>query len=365
MVKDDQGNFYPLFGIWLKKDAQEKSTFTMPLPKWFQGWVMQKRLGKDPMLRNQVKVQKALRNGEKAEIRECRMQFPGKRRIVSDSDEESDAPTAEEVITQLPLIYLPGIGEFAPFGNNSKKVSVSDLIEAAAEYARNTSKNKAQKRNKFERNTNQNGPPSQFGLRVKVDSRWRKATLEAYRPKHQIFPFWWNKLGCDLSSSSSKRQGRPRKQTHLASIEDDAQPKRRGRPPKSQNGLSVTPKPFKWRNKSKSTTSMGATITNLWESKAFDLKVDLHNRFVVIENTGLDITRCKITELNEDNTEGHSSKQPQYDMDFCFGGYGDLPGKVSTVAMKILAWNCRGLGNATTVRQLTVLVRQHQPEMVL
>ncbi|XP_030508999.1 uncharacterized protein LOC115723656 [Cannabis sativa] len=95
---------------------------------------------------------------------------------------------------------------------------------------------------------------------------------------------------------------------------------------------------------------MGATITNLWESKAFDLKVDLHNRFVVIENTGLDITRCKITELNEDNTEGHSSKQPQYDMDFCFGGYGDLPGKVSTVAMKILAWNCRGLGNATTVR---------------
>ncbi|KAM6574657.1 hypothetical protein CsatA_022984 [Cannabis sativa] len=33
--------------------------------------------------------------------------------------------------------------------------------------------------------------------------------------------------------------------------------------------------------------------------------------------------------------------------------------------MKILSWNCRGLGNSTTVRQLTALVRQHNPEVVI
>ncbi|XP_060965295.1 uncharacterized protein LOC133034260 [Cannabis sativa] len=33
--------------------------------------------------------------------------------------------------------------------------------------------------------------------------------------------------------------------------------------------------------------------------------------------------------------------------------------------MKILAWNCRGLGSSTTVRQLTALIRHHKPEMLL
>ncbi|XP_030477906.1 uncharacterized protein LOC115694944 [Cannabis sativa] len=33
--------------------------------------------------------------------------------------------------------------------------------------------------------------------------------------------------------------------------------------------------------------------------------------------------------------------------------------------MKILSWNCRGLGNTTTVRHLAALVRHHNPEIVL
>ncbi|XP_060969677.1 uncharacterized protein LOC133036919 [Cannabis sativa] len=33
--------------------------------------------------------------------------------------------------------------------------------------------------------------------------------------------------------------------------------------------------------------------------------------------------------------------------------------------MKVLAWNCRGLGNSTTVRQLANLVRQHKPEVLV
>ncbi|KAF4360759.1 hypothetical protein F8388_011472 [Cannabis sativa] len=451
VVKDDKGNFYPLFGIWLKKDAQEKSTFTTPLPKWFQDWVMRKRLGKDPILRNQVKIQKALRNGDEAEMRECRMQFPRNRRIISDSDEDSEAPMAEEVITQLPLVYLLGIGEFSPFGNNTKTVSVSDLIEATVEYAKNTSKNKALKRNKFEKNTNQSGAtisigserengqpleeddtdgvqtkasnipnlveqgePSSFPQIVvspecnevaagvyqqeditspsnpykasplgsqaqiiqwpskelwaqpkarellmgslTIDKYHREPTLlnpitsiDEFRVQEHLqgprkrkasdgfivspptkttinteqcrnaehmklttntvqgeistanCPSAQNPIqpidkalfspGCDLNNSSSKRRGRPRKQTPLPSVDDESQPKKRGRPPKTKNGLSATPKPFKWRKKSKPTSSMGATITNLWESKAFDLKVDLENHFVVIENTSSETAR--------------------------------------------------------------------------
>ncbi|KAF4372999.1 hypothetical protein F8388_011026 [Cannabis sativa] len=132
IVKDAHGNYYPMYGVWLKNDAKEKSTFTTPLAKWFQDLVLQKQLGKDPTLRNQFKVHKALQHAENDELREFRLQFPSKRRIVEDSD---DAPAntlsnAEAVITQLLLVNLPGIGEFAPFGNNTKKVIIQDLIDA-------------------------------------------------------------------------------------------------------------------------------------------------------------------------------------------------------------------------------------------
>ncbi|KAF4388168.1 hypothetical protein G4B88_021864 [Cannabis sativa] len=128
VVKDGSGNFYPMYGIWLKSDAPERSTFTSPLAKWFQDWVLQKQIFLDPTLRNQLKVHKALRNGESADLRECRRQLPGKKRIVSDEDqpEASQDPLA---ITQLPLVNLPGIGEIAPFGNNTKEVSIQELQE--------------------------------------------------------------------------------------------------------------------------------------------------------------------------------------------------------------------------------------------
>ncbi|KAF4379880.1 hypothetical protein G4B88_021013 [Cannabis sativa] len=79
VIKDGNGNFFPMFGIWLKKDAQEK--------------------------------------------------------IVTDVDAENGDKEDEEVITQLSLVCLPGIGEVAPLGNNSKAVLIKDLIEAAAEYS--------------------------------------------------------------------------------------------------------------------------------------------------------------------------------------------------------------------------------------
>ncbi|KAF4377610.1 hypothetical protein G4B88_006890 [Cannabis sativa] len=120
VVKDVDGNFYPMFGVWLKSDAQEKSTFTTPLAKWFQDWALQKQLARDPVLRNQMKVHKAIQHGESAELRESRIQLPAKRRIVEDTENPSEEATNQKVIIQLPLVNLPGIGEFAPFGGNSK-----------------------------------------------------------------------------------------------------------------------------------------------------------------------------------------------------------------------------------------------------
>ncbi|KAF4383802.1 hypothetical protein F8388_023494 [Cannabis sativa] len=132
VVKDSLGNYYPLYCTWVRNNVKEKSTFTTPLAKWFKDWVLQKRLGKDPILCNQIKVQKAIRNGEEADMRECRMQLPSKRRIFSDSDEENEENTPAMVITQLPMVYLPGIGKISPFGQNSKQVNVQELIDAAA-----------------------------------------------------------------------------------------------------------------------------------------------------------------------------------------------------------------------------------------
>ncbi|KAF4354375.1 hypothetical protein F8388_026184 [Cannabis sativa] len=142
IIKDANGSIYPMFGVWLKSDSIEKSTFLSPLAKWFQDWVLQKKLFHDSTLRNQIKIHKAIQNGEAAEIRECRRQLPGKKRIVSGEDESSGEPSSQLVITHMPLVYLPGIGEIAPFGNNTKTVSILDLQEATEIYAATQSNGK-------------------------------------------------------------------------------------------------------------------------------------------------------------------------------------------------------------------------------
>ncbi|KAF4402323.1 hypothetical protein G4B88_003244 [Cannabis sativa] len=105
-------------------------------------WTLQKQLGHDPVLRNQFKIHKAILNGESDELRECRLQLPAKKRIVS--DEEPGVHQPEVVITQIPLVRLPGIGEFAPFGENSKVVVIQDLKDAAPEKSPDATNEKPQ-----------------------------------------------------------------------------------------------------------------------------------------------------------------------------------------------------------------------------
>uniref|UniRef100_A0A803QR09 Reverse transcriptase domain-containing protein n=1 Tax=Cannabis sativa TaxID=3483 RepID=A0A803QR09_CANSA len=143
--------------------------------------------------------------------------------------------------------------------------------------------------------------------------------------------------GSSPEGRPTRRRGRPKRQS-IPEQEESHTPKRRGRPPKDHKGLSTTPRTFKWRNTAKSKKSVGTVITSLREGNSFDLKVNLDNHFVVIEKDSIVNKGCRITEI--------------------------LEGKPS-VSMKILAWNCCGLGNPTTVRQLAALVRQYQPEMLL
>uniref|UniRef100_A0A803NMC7 Reverse transcriptase domain-containing protein n=1 Tax=Cannabis sativa TaxID=3483 RepID=A0A803NMC7_CANSA len=130
VIKDEQGNLYPMYGVWLKKDANEKSTFSTSLAKWFQDWTLQKRLINDPTLRNQIKVQKALKNGDSDELRECRRQLPSKKRIVSDDEAEKDGM----VITQLPMVYLPEATLNGTLGGRPALEAQERSIETEAEH---------------------------------------------------------------------------------------------------------------------------------------------------------------------------------------------------------------------------------------
>ncbi|KAF4364005.1 hypothetical protein G4B88_014962 [Cannabis sativa] len=187
IVKDAQGNFYPMYGVWLKNDAKEKSTFTAPLAKWFQDWVLQKQLGKDPTLRNQFKIHKALQHAENDELRESRLQLPSKRRIVEDADDTpgTNSTNIEAVITQLPLVNLPGIGEFAPFGNNAKRVVIQDLIDAAPPNDANSLSGKQG------RNETLNRPPLRLeketeGSQVSIIVEGKKSSSERHDQTNQM-----------------------------------------------------------------------------------------------------------------------------------------------------------------------------------
>ncbi|KAF4386358.1 hypothetical protein F8388_019985 [Cannabis sativa] len=463
VVKDNSGNFYPMYGVWFKSDAPERSTFTTPLAKWFQDWVLQKQIFLDPALRNQLKVQKAIRHGESDELRECRRQLPGKKRIVSD-EENQEASQASLVITQLPLVSLPGIGEIAPFGNNTKAVSIQDLqeLKKIAEHKAGASSNDkpatamvtrkyAASRNSptpswvrkktsqasshnlphlgkqneavnhkelqttlFDQEDSGNSKLTTASLSITseqseahmespirkpkekdtpyytsllgsqaipmdwpstecwaqpkarellmggltVDKFFREPTLlnplmdindfrvqeylegprkrkasdgitvkpspekHAYAPEHNSceedqtqlhsptkIPHQHSenqnqpngigafKLGSAEASSSCKRRGRPRKLATLPST-NSCQPRKRGRPPKAKDSLSATPKSFKWKKSTIKTAGGSTTVQLQKDGKLFDLKIDLDNRFVLVEKQQSLKGNCTITEID-------------------------------------------------------------------
>ena len=47
VIKDASGDFYPMYGVWMKHEEQAKWPFDKDLPKWFKDWILQRRLTVD------------------------------------------------------------------------------------------------------------------------------------------------------------------------------------------------------------------------------------------------------------------------------------------------------------------------------
>ncbi|KAF4357230.1 hypothetical protein F8388_017442 [Cannabis sativa] len=109
VIKDSKGGFFPMYGAWMKHDDEARWPFSPILPRWFEEWILQKRLTVDKKFKQMWKMDNSLKAIESWEARETRRQYPGKRRMVEQVIE--DLPeTEEERVSRFPMVSLPGIG---------------------------------------------------------------------------------------------------------------------------------------------------------------------------------------------------------------------------------------------------------------
>ncbi|KAF4367779.1 hypothetical protein G4B88_011080 [Cannabis sativa] len=121
VTKDAKGNFFPLFGSWMKHEEAARWPLSPDLPKWFQQWIIQKRLTLDPKFKDQWKMANSLQIADSWEARESRRQLPGKRRMVEQLVEEM--PETEEVrVCRFPMVTLPGVGDVCSFEDSANLV---------------------------------------------------------------------------------------------------------------------------------------------------------------------------------------------------------------------------------------------------
>ncbi|KAF4368981.1 hypothetical protein G4B88_011809 [Cannabis sativa] len=121
VIKNGEGAFFPMYGVWMDEEAKESSPFQQPLPKWFNDWIVNKKALKDPKFRNQLKNQCIIQQAEASECRELRLQYPGKRRLAEEVVEERPE-SGEVVLNRYQVVLLPGIGEVTPFKNTATGV---------------------------------------------------------------------------------------------------------------------------------------------------------------------------------------------------------------------------------------------------
>ncbi|KAF4348893.1 hypothetical protein F8388_001733 [Cannabis sativa] len=105
VIKNGEGAFFPMYGVWMDEEAKESSPFQQPLPKWFNDWIVNKKALKDPKFRNQLKNQCIIQQAEASECRELRLQYLGKRRLAKEVVEER--PESGEVVLNQKVLPDP------------------------------------------------------------------------------------------------------------------------------------------------------------------------------------------------------------------------------------------------------------------
>ncbi|KAF4375807.1 hypothetical protein F8388_014529 [Cannabis sativa] len=95
VIKDSKGVFFPLFGLWMKHDNEARWPFSPSLPKWFEEWIVQKRLTVDNKFKQLWKMDKSMKAIDSWEARETR---------------------------RFPMVSLPGIGKICPFEDTTNLV---------------------------------------------------------------------------------------------------------------------------------------------------------------------------------------------------------------------------------------------------
>uniref|UniRef100_A0A803NT74 Reverse transcriptase domain-containing protein n=1 Tax=Cannabis sativa TaxID=3483 RepID=A0A803NT74_CANSA len=150
--------------------------------------------------------------------------------------------------------------------------------------------------------------------------------------------------GSSDNSTPRRKRGRPSsKESAKLDLKAEIQcnlPKRRGRPPKSAAIQGPKIKSFKSKE-ANALRKRHTSIKSCWEKNVFDLKIDLNNHFVVVDCSSIPSSSCVIEEVKESNGEEEINSN------------------------QAIAWNCRGLGNAATVRQLKELIRRSNPELLV
>ncbi|KAF4395935.1 hypothetical protein F8388_013104 [Cannabis sativa] len=152
--------------------------------------------------------------------------------------------------------------------------------------------------------------------------------------------------GCSFSPGSiekkvsGQKRGRPRKIGDTDPIEVKSS-RRRGRPLKEAVSLSAKPVSLKKEGKRRISKKDRKHYSDPWNASAVELAIDLDNHFVIIEKNPNATSSCVISEILENEDPQQQSTED------------------------IIAWNCHGLGNKAAVRQLTVLIRQSNPEVII
>ena len=110
VIKNHDGAFFPLYGLWMKQEENTRWPFDPVLPKWFA----QRRLMVDPKFRHQWKTRNAIKVTDEWESADMRRQLPGKRRLAEQV--VVDRPDlGEEVVCRYPVVSLPGVRDIIPF----------------------------------------------------------------------------------------------------------------------------------------------------------------------------------------------------------------------------------------------------------